>query len=106
MRYFAACLIPLGLIACTPTPTPEPEAEARMPTPGEMDVNNFEIPTLTPLENGNIVVRFKKTGCSVLFDRDGKLLEGGRNCDDVDLYRARKAVKAHIAEREADFLDV
>ena len=95
-----ACLIPMGFPACSPKPEPDPEPAP--PQLSEEDKINFELPTITPLHNGNIVVRFKKSGCSVLFDREGKLLEGGRHCDDVDLYRARKAVKAYIAERQAD----
>lgn len=106
-RFPLLCLIPFGLIACSPS-EPEPKLESNYRGAGSVDgdLATFEIPTLTPLDNGNIVVRFQKSGCSVLFDRDGKLLEGGKLCDDVHLHRARKAVKAHIAEREADFLDV
>ena len=66
------------------------------------DLADFEIPTVTPLQNGSIVVRFKKSGCSTLFSAEGKLLEGGRLCDDVDIRRARKAVLDFIAEREND----
>lgn len=95
------CLIPFALAACTST-KPEPPPAPAGSSPADMDPSTFEIPTLTPLENGNIVVRFKKTGCSVLFDHDGKLLEGGRLCDDVNIYRAREAVKAHIAERSSN----
>ena len=103
-RLLLACLTPLGLLACSPKPEPAPQPPE--PQLSEEDLVNFEIPTVTPLQNGKIVVRFKKSGCSVLFDHEGKLLEGGRHCDDVDLHRARKAAKAYIAERDADFPDV
>ena len=62
-------------------------------------------PELRTKPNGDIEVVFEG-GCVCLFDQYGKLKEGGRSCDDLDLHRARQAVKAHLAEQSADFSDV
>lgn len=62
-------------------------------------------PDLRTKPNGDIEVVFE-SGCVAIFDRYGNLKMGGRNCDDVDLHRAREAVRAHLAEQRADFLDV
>ncbi len=105
-RLIIICLSLCLLGACGPGPQEDGGPRHQAAAWTAENPADYEIPTLTPLDNGNIVVRFKKSGCSVLFDHDGKLLEGGQMCDDVDLHRARQAVKAHIAERESDFLDV
>ena len=57
------------------------------------------------MPNGDIQV-ISQSGCVCLFDQYGNLKEGGRSCDDLDLHRAREAVKAHLAEQRADFSDV
>jgi hypothetical protein len=62
-------------------------------------------PNLLTKANGDIEVVFEG-GCVCLFDRYGNLKEGGRSCDDIDLHRAREAVKAHLAEQRANFNDV
>ena len=67
--------------------------------------DNSSSPELRTKPNGDIEVVFEG-GCICLFDQYGKLKEGGRSCDDLDLHRARQAVKAHLAEQHADFNDV
>jgi hypothetical protein len=62
-------------------------------------------PELRTKPNGDIEVVFQG-GCVCIFDQYGNLKEGGRSCDDLDLHRAREAVKAHLAEQRADFNDV
>ncbi len=62
-------------------------------------------PNLRTKPNGNIEVVFA-SGCNVLFDGNGKLIRGGQSCDDVDLHRAKQAVRAHLAEKRSNFNDV
>ena len=62
-------------------------------------------PELRTKPNGDLEVVFQG-GCVCIFDQYGNLKEGGRSCDDLDLHRARQAVKAHLAEQRADFSDV
>jgi hypothetical protein len=67
--------------------------------------DNSSPPELRTKPNGDIEIVFQG-GCLCLFDQYGNLKEGGRSCDDLDLHRARQAVKAHLAEQGADFNDV
>ncbi|MDX1680327.1 MAG: hypothetical protein R3242_06320 [Akkermansiaceae bacterium] len=97
-RLLALFALPFLLLACADKPDPAPAYGDRYSTAA--DLANFEFPTVTPLENGSIVVRFKKTGCSFLFSHNGELLEGGRLCTDLDLQRARLAVKDYIVQRD------
>jgi hypothetical protein len=62
-------------------------------------------PDLRTKPNGNIEVVFA-SGCVAIFDRYGNLIQGGRGCDDVDLHRAKEAVRAHLAEQHSNFNDV
>jgi len=105
-RLLPLLALPFAFSACAPVPTSPPGPAYQGARSAAEEAAHLEVPTLTVLKNGNILVRFEKKGCEVLFDANGQLLSGGRLCDDVDLHRARVAVKAHIAEREADFLDV
>lgn len=61
-------------------------------------------PDLRVRANGDIEVVFQH-GCVAVFDRSGTLIMGGRDCDDVDLHRAREAVKAYLAEQDPSTYD-
>ena len=91
----SACVVEVPKDSVTPPPS------AGNPT----RPNTSSTPELRTRSNGDIEVIFKG-GCVCLFDRYGNLKEGGRSCDDLDLHRARQAVKAHLAEQSADFSDV
>lgn len=65
-----------------------------------------DVPELNTLPNGDIRVTFPGQGRNVLFDRNGTLKAGGPGCDDVDLFRAKEAVRSHLAEQRSNFNDV
>lgn len=56
--------------------------------------------TINPLSNGNFEV---KSGdyCVVLFDRSGNVIRGGENCDDVEMYEAKKGMKSYLREQSS-----
>jgi len=95
-------LATLALAACAPTastpvePSLSPAAAADADRPP---------PELRTKPNGDLEVVFE-SGCVAIFDLNGKLIMGGRACDDIDIARARAAVRAHLAEQNADFSDV
>ena len=54
-------------------------------------------PIVNQLPNGNYNV---VTGdCTAIFNSSGTLLEGGQNCDDIELFDTKKAMASYLAEQ-------
>ena len=98
-------LLALVLSSCV-VATDGTSSTSTTPSAAAQEARNLEVPDLRTKPNGDIEVVFPKKGCVVIFDRYGNLRMGGRGCDDVDLHRAKEAVRAHLAEQNADFRDV
>jgi hypothetical protein len=95
--------IAVALTSCVvelPSPGPAPTGSTAGATA------DADIPSLNTLPNGDIQVIFPGQGRDVLFDRSGTLKAGGPGCDDVDLFRAKEAVRSHLAEQSSSFNDV
>lgn len=107
MMKTALPILALGLALATSSCVVEvPENSMRPPAAGVSTRPDMSPPPeLRTKPNGDIEVVFQG-GCVCIFDQYGNLKEGGRSCDDLDLHRAREAVKAHLAEQRADFNDV
>ena len=107
MMKSAIPLLALGLSLATSSCVVEvPEETKTAPAAGVATRPDMSPPPeLRTKANGDIEIVFQG-GCVCLFDRFGNLKEGGRACDDLDLHRAREAVKAHLAEQRANFSDV
>jgi hypothetical protein len=103
-RLLIPCSLLAALLSCScvidaTTPAGGPAASSQT-NPG-----SGPPPDLRTKPNGNIEVVFA-SGCVAIFDRNGNLIKGGRGCDDVDLHRAKQAVRAHLAEKRSNFYDV
>ncbi|NWK55915.1 hypothetical protein HW115_09850 [Verrucomicrobiaceae bacterium N1E253] len=100
-------LLALGLSFATSSCVAPPPENATAPSSTEVSTqaNMSPAPELRTMPNGDIEIVFQG-GCICTFDQNGNLKNGGRSCDDLDLHRARKAVKAHLAEKRANFSDV
>jgi hypothetical protein len=53
-------------------------------------------PRIETNPNGTIRATFPGDSRYAVFDRNGSLIEGGPNCNDEDLFRAKQAVRAYI----------
>ena len=53
-------------------------------------------PRITTNPNGTIWATFPGDSRYALFDRNGTLIEGGPNCNDEDLFRAKEAVRSYL----------
>lgn len=98
----------LTLVACLGVSTPScvvvdesAGGSTSAPSPGAASpsADQGPPPDLRRKPNGEIEVVFQN-GCVVIFDQDGTLIMGGTACDDVDLHRARQAVRAYFAEQD------
>ena len=107
MMKTALPILALGLALATSSCVVEVPESSTTPSSAGVSARpgNSSSPELRTKPNGDIEVVFQ-AGCVCLFDQYGNLKEGGRSCDDLDLHRARQAVKAHLAEQRADFNDV
>ncbi len=57
-----------------------------------------QTPIVNPLSNGSYEVI--KGDCLVNFNSSGDLTRGGKNCDDIDLFDAKKAIKSYLTEQQ------
>ncbi len=55
-------------------------------------------PIVNPLSNGGYEVI--KGDCLINFNSLGELTRGGENCDDLDLFDAKKAIKSYLTEQQ------
>ena len=103
----AVPILALGLALATSSCVVEVPESSTTPSSAGVSArpDNSPPPELRTKPSGDIEVVFQG-GCVCLFDQYGNLKEGGRSCDDLDLHRARQAVKAHLAEQSSDFTDV
>lgn len=53
-------------------------------------------PRITTNPNGTIRATFPGDSRYAVFNRNGKLIEGGPNCNDEDLFRAKQAVRSYL----------
>jgi hypothetical protein len=53
-------------------------------------------PRITTNPNGTIRATFPGDSRYAVFDRNGNLIEGGPNCNDEDLFRAKQAVRSYL----------
>jgi hypothetical protein len=53
-------------------------------------------PRIETNPNGTIRATFPGDSRYALFDRNGNLIEGGPNCNDEDLFRAKQAVRSYL----------
>lgn len=53
-------------------------------------------PRIATNPNGTIRATFPGDSRYAVFDRNGNLIEGGPNCNDEDLFRAKQAVRAYL----------
>lgn len=53
-------------------------------------------PRITTNPNGTIRATFPGDSRYAVFNRNGKLIEGGPNCNDEDLHRAKQAVRSYL----------
>ena len=97
MKPSTILLLPILAISLSSCVVEVPESNASNASPSGTAAQSGN-PRITTNPNGTIRATFPGDSRYALFDRNGTLIEGGPNCDDEDLFRAKEAVRAYLGQ--------
>ena len=96
MKPTTILLLPILAISLSSCVVEVPESNQGQSATSSATGHKKGNPHITTNPNGTIRATFPGDSRYALFDRNGKLIEGGPNCNDEDLVRAKHAVHAYL----------
>jgi hypothetical protein len=95
MKPTKLLLLPLVALSLSSCVVEVPESNASN-TSSSAAVSPSGNPRITTNPNGTIRATYPGDSRYAVFDSNGNLIEGGPNCNDEDLFRAKQAVRAYL----------
>jgi len=95
MKPSTILLLPLLAISLSSCVIEVPESNSSNAS-SSAAVSSSGNPRITTNPNGTIRATFPGDSRYAVFDSNGTLIEGGPNCNDEDLFRAKQAVRTYL----------
>jgi hypothetical protein len=92
-KTISLSLVAISLSSCV---IEVPESNSSPNASSSAAVSQSANPRLETNPNGTIRATYPGDSRYAVFDSNGNLIEGGPNCNDEDLFRAKQAVRAYL----------
>jgi hypothetical protein len=96
MKPYSILLLPILAAALSSCVVEVPDANQKSGAASSASASQSGNPRIETNPNGTIRATFPGDSRYAVFDRNGNLIEGGPNCNDEDLFRAKQAVRAYL----------
>ena len=96
MKPSSILLLPIVAISLSSCVVEVPESNQGSGASSSAGVSPSGNPSISTNPNGTIRATYPGDSRYALFDGNGNLIEGGPNCNDEDLFRAKQAVRAYL----------
>jgi hypothetical protein len=98
MKPSTLLLLPIVALSLSSCVVAAPDSNSSRNASSSAAVSQSGNPRIETNPNGTIRATFPGDSRYAVFDRRGNLIEGGPNCDDEDLFRAKEAVRAYLGK--------
>jgi hypothetical protein len=96
MKPTALLFLPIVALSLSSCIVEVPESTQGSGTSSAAAPSQSGNPSIYTNPNGTIRATFPGDSRYAVFDRNGNLIEGGPNCNDEDLFRAKQAVRNYL----------